>query len=1327
MMKSPHGNWTRLFDPETLSQGKQYCDSGKAKKLVKEYEGYSLVVRGERNYRVEIGMNFDEVEDLSCSCSDSEEGMYCKHMAAGLFYLERILNKTMNLAANLERELDDEEDSNEDKPGFGSASMAVESSKGSKPGVESASKTLEGSKGSKSGAKSVGMAAEGKEGVKSLPRAQKKKPGKQGGGKPDKSAAQEEDLFSDLDALQKQELSVRTVEGAATAFVPSDYRYFHSENFLPGMKTKQSDRKKAGEYLRKNKDAEISVKLGYREGTSSEDMVGEATLSGETYAYYSNWTVRLTFNRDHILSSTCSGWSCSYGRYYGNDQYACEHQIAAIMLLDDYLKKQNPGDSTNLSGVKFLRGIAGTVSDAEVAPTLTIVPYLTMDENGMFANFRAGAKKLYKVKDLREFKEAMRKGGQMTFGSKTTLTLGRDHVLPESIKWLDFIDSYLQDEDYQISKYTLRSRYGSYGDPAIAPTKDRVDIDGTELDSFFETAVGDTIEFTDKTMGSRTKSNLFFQDGDLSVTLKIEANRGPKGVLDGIIMTGDLPEMMKGIRHRYFISEGSMYRISEERSEALGTVLDAEHGGYVRIMIGRGHLSEFYHKVLPALREIVNIETDSETEAAVATILPPEPEYVTYFDVDSGALICRCDVYYDNARCSLTDVLEDGGTESYRNWEDEVSMRDLLGMYFTSYDPTYKILFSKKDPDLTFDLLDRGIPAIMQRSEVRMTDRFKALKIRNRSKFDVGLSVESSLLDLSVTSSDLSSDELLDILFSYKKKKKYVTLKNGDFFKLDENESIARLSEMMDALHLSPKEFVTGKTHIPAYRALYLDRMLESSQDIYATRDAHFKSLIKEFKTIEDADFIVPSSLKGTLRKYQTVGYRWLRTLASHNFGGILADDMGLGKTLQVISVLLADKNENAAANHTSLVVTPASLVYNWKEEIDTFAGSLRVTLVTGTQKERAALIASWEEADVLVTSYDLLKRDITEYEGKTFRFLVADEAQYIKNRTTAAAKSLKLVRAETKYALTGTPIENRLGELWSIFDYLMPGLLYSYEQFREGFEAPIVKGESEEAMDQLRKMVTPFILRRKKDEVLKDLPDKLEEVRFARMESKQQKLYDGQVVRMRKKLQSSNESDFRKGKIEILAELMHIRQICCDPSLMFEDYDGKSAKREMCLELIESLIDGGHRALIFSQFAKMLEKLEEDLKERGIEYFKITGSTPKEKRVSMVKAFNEGDVPIFLISLKAGGTGLNLIGADVVIHYDPWWNLAVQDQATDRAHRIGQTKVVNVYKLIVKGTIEEKILEMQKAKRKLADDILQAEGVASAAISREELLELLS
>ncbi len=362
----------------------------------------------------------------------------------------------------------------------------------------------------------------------------------------------------------------------------------------------------------------------------------------------------------------------------------------------------------------------------------------------------------------------------------------------------------------------------------------------------------------------------------------------------------------------------------------------------------------------------------------------------------------------------------------------------------------------------------------------------------------------------------------------------------------------------------------------------------------------------------------------------------------------------------------------------------------------------------------------------MLVTSYDLLKRDILFYEDKQFLYQIIDEAQYIKNHTTAAAKAVKVIRSQIRYALTGTPIENRLSELWSIFDYLMPGFLYGYDVFKRELESPIVKSSDESAMARLQKMVGPFILRRLKGDVLKDLPEKLEEHRYVRFGSTQQKLYDGQVLHMKETLAQQNEAEFNKNKLLILAELTRLRQICCDPSLCFENYKGEAAKLEACLQLIQSAIDGGHRMLVFSQFTSMLEILQEKLSGLGIAYYTITGSTSKEKRLQMVKEFNEGEVPVFLISLKAGGVGLNLTGADVVIHYDPWWNLAVQNQATDRAHRIGQTKKVTVYKLIAKGTIEEKIQKLQEKKKDLAEQVIGGEAAQLGSLSREEIMELL-
>lgn len=400
--------------------------------------------------------------------------------------------------------------------------------------------------------------------------------------------------------------------------------------------------------------------------------------------------------------------------------------------------------------------------------------------------------------------------------------------------------------------------------------------------------------------------------------------------------------------------------------------------------------------------------------------------------------------------------------------------------------------------------------------------------------------------------------------------------------------------------------------------------------------------------------------------------------------------------------------------------------MFNWGEEIHKFAPELTFALISGTQEERRRKLENYEEADVLITSYDLLKRDAPFYEGKEFLYQIIDEAQYIKNHQTVAAKAVKVIKSQTRFALTGTPIENRLSELWSIFDYLMPGFLYKYEVFRREIEAPIVKNQDETAMERLKKMTAPFILRRLKADVLKDLPDKIEKTHYVRFEKKQQELYDAQVVHMRQQIAMQDGDEFQKNKLKILAELTRLRQICCDPSLCFENYKGESAKLEACQELIQRASEGGHKILLFSQFVTMLEIIRQKLDENGISYYMITGETSKEKRLKLVKNFNENDTRVFLISLKAGGVGLNLTGADVVIHYDPWWNIAVQNQATDRAHRIGQDKKVTVYQLIAKASVEEKIRQIQESKKDLLEQVVGSGAGQLGTMSKEDFLELL-
>ena len=551
------------------------------------------------------------------------------------------------------------------------------------------------------------------------------------------------------------------------------------------------------------------------------------------------------------------------------------------------------------------------------------------------------------------------------------------------------------------------------------------------------------------------------------------------------------------------------------------------------------------------------------------------------------------------------------------------------------------------------------------------------------------------------------------------------------------------------------KNLQRGVVELPSFRAFYLD------EERNLHRDRSFTQYLENFHRVNETNYSVPEGLTATLRPYQVEGFRWLSARVDAGFGGILADEMGLGKSVQLISLLVARAQE-ARSVGPSLIVCPSSLVYNWLAEFERFAPGLSVVAVVGNAAERkvirgrafsaydAQLAAAAGTADsgsashagdqlspvdVLVTSYDLARIDSPDYAGREFYLCALDEAQYIKNPATLTTRAIKRLGARHRFALTGTPMENRLSELWSIFDFLMPGLLGPYARFRERFELPIVGGD-EDVAARLTAATGPFILRRQKADVLTDLPDKLESVVYAPLEGQQLKLYRAHEQHLREELmrqrrerkerQAKRAAGEQVSNVEVLAELMRLRQLCCDPRLVFENYRGHGAKLDAIMELVSSARDGGEKTLLFSQFTSFLELIAQRLDEADIAYYTITGSTPKKDRVDMVNEFNGNDVPVFLVSLKAGGTGLNLTGASVVIHADPWWNAAAQQQATDRAHRIGQTRVVSVQKVIAKGTIEERILHLQEEKSKLADQVIGAAGMSLASLSTNELIDLL-
>ena len=538
---------------------------------------------------------------------------------------------------------------------------------------------------------------------------------------------------------------------------------------------------------------------------------------------------------------------------------------------------------------------------------------------------------------------------------------------------------------------------------------------------------------------------------------------------------------------------------------------------------------------------------------------------------------------------------------------------------------------------------------------------------------------------------------------------------------------LAGLAAMTDGLALTDREWSNGRITLPRYRALYLDAVLREREGVYLRRDPALRELLSRSRSATENEYPLPESLRSVLRPYQQHGYRWLRTMEELGFGGILADDMGLGKTLQVIALLLAAK-ESGSDRRPSLVVCPTSLVLSWEREIQRFAPALRALCVVGDAAARQALLEQTAGYDVLLTSYDLLKRDVALYRGLEFHYHILDEAQYIKNSSTQNAKAVKAIRSAQRFALTGTPVENRLSELWSIFDFLMPGLLFRYSRFRERFETPIVRQGDEQALTQLSRMTAPFILRRLKRDVLTELPEKTERLLPATMENAQRQVYRDTIQELRRQLEDSRDGRFSgQSRITALALLTRLRQICCDPRLCCEGYTGESCKLEACVELLKEAAAGGHKVLLFSQFTSMLALIRQRLEEEQIGCYVLQGSTSKEQRAALVDAFNRDDTPVFLISLKAGGTGLNLTGADMVIHYDPWWNLSAQNQATDRAHRIGQKNPVQVVRLVVRDTVEEKILRMQEDKWRLAEAVVTADGPSIASLSAEELLTLLA
>ena len=595
----------------------------------------------------------------------------------------------------------------------------------------------------------------------------------------------------------------------------------------------------------------------------------------------------------------------------------------------------------------------------------------------------------------------------------------------------------------------------------------------------------------------------------------------------------------------------------------------------------------------------------------------------------------------------------------------------------------------------------KTIPSFEKIGQVNLADDLAENMVNASS--DLEVSTKGRLLDISFDLPDINDDELINVIAKLRDNEDHYITESGKLLMFDKDDFDPLrdvLTEFEDNI-----EFENGKLTLPTYRSFQLAKIFENMDSV--TFSEEFKNLYTDLTRPEDFDFILPDNIKADLRSYQLDGVKWMKMLTSHHMGGVLADDMGLGKTLQAITYLASSLGPDDKA----LVVAPSSLIYNWESEVDKFSDNLDVVVVEGNKQVRSKQIS--QNHQIYVTSYGSFLKDLTNYQKKDLKYLLMDEAQTVKNANSKTNKALASLKVDTVFALSGTPIENRLDEMWAILNIVMPGLFASKNKF------------SKTSPELIARAIKPFIMRRKKEDVLTELPDKLEVIQYNDMVENQKVIYLAQLKSMQERISGMDDKEFRRNKIEILSGITRLRQICDTPALFMDDYQGGSGKLDSLTTLLEQIKDSGHRPLVFSQFTKMFDYIEEAMKKVGLASYKLTGSTPAKERLDMVKSFNAGSRDAFLISLKAGGMGLNLTSADVVILVDLWWNPSVEEQAIARAHRMGQKKSVEVIRLITKGTIEERIQDIQASKQNLVATVLDG-GISNKEITEDEIKKIL-
>ena len=1121
-------------------------------------------------------------------------------------------------------------------------------------------------------------------------------------------------------------------------------------------------KEKAMEYVAK-KRVEIT-KVIYEDNNNFEL---KSRVKGNNNNIY-NVYIKVQNNELEDLKCECDGYKKNYA--------ACKHIVATMVEFDknpDYIRifsgdnnnennsimnLKNKSNEKGLNDYKIFKQLVNEFysstlneEDKKVGKSknknVKIIPTLLIDKynSNLKLEFKIGEQQLYKIKSLPEFYERMLNNENYKYGLKLEFVHNKAFFEENSQLILDYIMKY-----GEIIKYANKSadEYGYYGRHL---SDSYITVSNSGFDELFNIYAGKTLEIQREY--SNYEAYLINEEPKIEFNIRQESN-------GEFIITSNIDiyeyNIIQGRDYVYFEYKNNIYKCSKEFENTILKFLQTFRKNFTKeIRLPANEISTLFSIIYPKVKNSIKYSNLNVDE--IKKYIPKELYVKLYLDYDKNNYIVA-DIKFCYDKFEFNPLQEENTSVA----RDVLKESETLDMFIKSgfmLDRKRARLILAND-EAIYNFLLNDIENYMKKFEVLATESFKQKQIRQPKISNVGVKVENNLLEINFDGLNFDLSELKDVMEKYKLKKKFHRLKNGEFINLEENETINLIESLKENLDVDYKEIEKGEIKLPVFRSLYLDRLLKNTNIKNVSKDENYKKLVEKIdnKSIDET-LELPKGLNANLRTYQETGYKWLKTLDSYNFGGILADDMGLGKTIQLVSVILsyvesfnkteslnkvenlnkesANNNEESRNNSevitnkpkASLVICPSSLTLNWYNEIQKFAPSLKVLLINGGIQERKNKIKEIDNYNVVVTSYDLLKRDIDVHKSMNYmyKYIIADEAQYIKNNNTQNFKAIKDIKAETRYALTGTPIENSLSELWSIFDFVMPGYLFSYKKFKELYETPIVKGEDNQAMKRLKMLIEPFILRRIKEDVLTELPDKTITILNNEMEEEQAKVYMSYMSQVKEEIENEiSLNGFERSQIKILSLLMRLRQICCHPALFIENYKGESSKLNQCIQIVKDAVESGHKILLFSGYTSMFDIIEGELNKENIKYYKLTGQTKVGERIKLVEEFNENDdIKVFLISLKAGGTGLNLIGADMVIHYDPWWNLSAENQATDRTYRIGQKKNVQVYKLITKNSIEEKIYELQQRKAKLIDNMLSTKETFISKLSKDEIMNL--